>query len=758
MGGVELGGDFADAGGELGIVPLFDGATGLEKVPSFAGAGGVGEGWRWGIGEEIGHLGRATVAGWRSGGLVREFGGGKGWGEELGDALIGDGVGGFFGEGGEDFGDGIFGGETVFLAEDIDGAVFDELVWPADADHGDGDPGVVEVFDDRAAEAIVEDMIFESAEEVGAPGEEIDGIGVEGFDPAGVDHGGADALGFEDGGGLFGDLAHPAEAEEGDFGAMFDDFGVADFEDFGLEFGDDARADAAGVADGDGAARVVDHRPEHIDELVFVFGLHVDEIGDVAEVPDIEEAVVGGAVVAAEATAIHAEGDIEALEGHVVDDHVVRPLHESGVDGEERFEALGGEAAGEEGGVFFGDADIIIFVGMFGGEVNEAGACGHGAGDGAEFVIGVGEFGEGMAEEFGVGGGGSGGGGARFGFELPEAVKFVRFFESWGVAFAFLGKDVKDDGFVLGFEEFERADEEGDIMAIDGAVVAEAEVLEDHAGEEEIFDTGLDFVGDIFGELAADHFDEAGGFIVEMGVRGVGGDFIEVGGDGADIFGDRPFVIVEDDDEFFGGIGDIIEGFVADAAGESGIASDTDHVFVGAPAIATDGHAEGGAEGGAGVTCAVGIVGAFAAEEEAIEAFVLADGVEALASTGEEFVDVALVGDIENEFIGGGLEDAMEGDGEFDHPEIGAEMATDGGGIFGGEDADEFVADFLGELGEIGFGEGFDVVGGIDGREESLRHLAVELKEADVFSWAGDGFFFGIESGEGEIAVGFLEE
>ena len=70
MGGGELGGDFVDAGGEVGIVPLFEGATGLEKVPSFAGAGGVSEGWRWGIGEEIGHLGRAPVAGWRGGGVV----------------------------------------------------------------------------------------------------------------------------------------------------------------------------------------------------------------------------------------------------------------------------------------------------------------------------------------------------------------------------------------------------------------------------------------------------------------------------------------------------------------------------------------------------------------------------------------------------------------------------------------------------------------------------------------------------------------
>ena len=70
MGGVELGGDFADAGGELGIVPLFDGATGLEKVPSFAGSGGGGEGWWWRIDDEIGHLGGPP---WRGGGAI--FGG-----------------------------------------------------------------------------------------------------------------------------------------------------------------------------------------------------------------------------------------------------------------------------------------------------------------------------------------------------------------------------------------------------------------------------------------------------------------------------------------------------------------------------------------------------------------------------------------------------------------------------------------------------------------------------------------------------------
>ena len=91
----------------------------------------LGESEKGGGGESARRLGTWGGPPWRGGGAILWW---EGWGEELGDALIGDGGGFFLGEGGEDFGDGIFGGETVFLAEDIDRAVFDELVWPADAD------------------------------------------------------------------------------------------------------------------------------------------------------------------------------------------------------------------------------------------------------------------------------------------------------------------------------------------------------------------------------------------------------------------------------------------------------------------------------------------------------------------------------------------------------------------------------------------------------------------------------------------------
>ena len=124
----------------------------------------------------------------------------------------------------------------------------------------------------------------------------------------------------------------------------------------------------------------------------------MDDVRDVAEVADVEETVMRRAVVAAQAAAIHAERDVQILQRDVVDDHVVGALHEGGVDREKRLEALRREAAGEERGVLLGDADVEISVGMRLGKMDEAGAARHRAGDGDDLVVGLGEFGERLAE------------------------------------------------------------------------------------------------------------------------------------------------------------------------------------------------------------------------------------------------------------------------------------------------------------------------------------------------------------------------
>jgi hypothetical protein len=105
---------------------------------------------------------------------------------------------------------------------------------------------------------------------------------------------------------------------------------------------------------------------------------------------------------------------------------------------------------------------------------------------------------------------------------------------------------------------------------------------------------------------------------------------------------------------------------------------------------------------------------ALCAQEEAIEAAVLAHGGEAVPASGEEFVDVALVADIEYEFVVGGIKDAVESDGELYDAQIGSQMAAYGAGVVLGEDVDEFFPDLLGQYGQVLLIELLDIGGRID--------------------------------------------
>jgi hypothetical protein len=114
----------------------------------------------------------------------------------------------------------------------------------------------------------------------------------------------------------------------------------------------------------------------------------------------------------------------------------------------------------------------------------------------------------------------------------------------------------------------------------------------------------------------------------------------------------------------------------------------------------------------------VGVVFGFSPEHEAVEATGLAHGFKIWIAAGEQFVDVGLMADVESELVGGRVEDGVQGKGEFDHAEVGAEMAA---GFR--EHENHPVADFLRELLKLLGVEPLYVRRGLDGFEDGCHGL-----------------------------------
>src|SRR5438128_360390 len=79
------------------------------------------------------------------------------------------------------------GGNSVLLSQERNRAVFDELIRPTNSRNGSIDLLRMQMFHDRAAEAIVEYVIFDRSDHFHAPCEELERASVHRFDPARID-------------------------------------------------------------------------------------------------------------------------------------------------------------------------------------------------------------------------------------------------------------------------------------------------------------------------------------------------------------------------------------------------------------------------------------------------------------------------------------------------------------------------------------------------------------------------------------------
>src|SRR6185437_11094654 len=181
--------------------------------------------------------------------------------------------------------------------------------------------------------------------------------------------------------------------------------------------------------------------------------------------------------------------------------------------------------------------------------------------------------------------------------------------------------------------------------------------------------------------------------LVQPVVGRVRDDLVQVIGNRADILGDAPLVVIQDADEFFRRVRDVVERLEGNAVGQRRIAEDANHVLVAAPLVPRRAHAQRGGQGRARMSRPITIVLALGAEGKAIQTVRGADGIEPVFASGEQFVDVALVAHVPDKFILRCGKDAVQGNGELHHAQVRSQMTA-----VPGQDRDQFVADFLRQL------------------------------------------------------------
>ena len=223
---------------------------------------------------------------------------------------------------------------------------------------------VLDVLEHAGAEAAGKYVLLDRHQQVVLGGQLLDQLAVERLGEATVRDGRLEAVLPQDLGGAEADLDPVAVPEQSDALAGQQQFALSDLDLLRSVGHRRALGGAARVAEGDRPVFVGERGPQHVDQHRLVARGHHHHVGKLAEVGDVEGAVVGRPVVADQAGPVHREDDVQLLQADVVDELVEGALQEGRVDRADRLGPLDGEAGREEDGVLLGDADVVVLVGQ----------------------------------------------------------------------------------------------------------------------------------------------------------------------------------------------------------------------------------------------------------------------------------------------------------------------------------------------------------------------------------------------------------
>ena len=192
----------------------------------------------------------------------------------------------------------------------------------------------------------------------------------------------------------------------------------------------------------------------------------------------------------------------------------------------------------------------------------------------------------------------------------------------------------------------------------------------------------------------------AGDFLAKMSqtLEGTGRQELgEIRAHGADRRRDRHVVVVEDDDESAVARAGVVHRLIGHSGRHGTVADHGNNVVVFPFQIARHGKTQSGRDRGRGMCRAKWIVFAFLTAGEAGQATALTQGANAIAAAGEDLVRIALMADIPDQNVVGGIESIVDRHCQLDHAETGSEMTSGHG-----DSVDQFCPQLIRQLPELG--------------------------------------------------------
>src|SRR6516162_4814288 len=186
----------------------------------------------------------------------------------------------------------------------------------------------------------------------------------------------------------------------------------------------------------------------------------------------------------------------------------------------------------------------------------------------------------------------------------------------------------------------------------------------------------LNFMCKLLGVFAADDLDEFGRLLVQMAVGIACDKLVQIVGDRSNIFRNRPFIVIENHNEAFGVIGDVVQCFVACSAGKRCVSRDYNNIFPGAFSISCNGHSKCCRKCSSRMPCSITIVFALGPQEKSIQPLILANRIEPVPAAGEKLMNIPLMAYVEDQLVFWGIENPVQRNCELYHTQIRTEMST----------------------------------------------------------------------------------